>query len=263
MKWIRLWVDNHMNKDTCWKDLNLAERGAFYSLLIVAGKCNLNGEIAVAPSVGYSDKQLAAMLHCTEGEYAQHLAKLTALKMVERRPDDTLFIVNWSSYQDEFARQRKYKMRKQLDKKATDSATPESYGLGYTPEDRSQKTEVKKTNKKSVDPALRARWDFLINLFANAFKQATGSPYMRTFDQDTIWAKKMIALLQDSAESEVAARLDRAVERYRTDPQYSPFPTSAIAFQGRVWNRYAGNGKPSKPVSRAMTPAEVEAGLRD
>jgi hypothetical protein len=117
--------------------------------------------------------------------------------------------------------------------------------------------------KKSVDPALRARWDKLISLFAEAFKKATGSPYMRTFDQDTIWAKKMIALLQDSAESEVAARLDRAVERYRTDPQYSPFPTSAIAFQGRVWNRYAAPSKPSQPTRRAMTPAEVEASLRD
>jgi hypothetical protein len=119
------------------------------------------------------------------------------------------------------------------------------------------------TSGKSVDPVMKAREDVLINQFATAFEKATGSPYMRSFGEDRKWAKTMISLLQDSAESEVAARLDRAVERYRTDPQYSPFPTSAIAFQGRVWNRYAAPSKPSQPTRRAMTPAEVEASLRD
>lgn len=103
----------------------------------------------------------------------------------------------------------------------------------------------------------------LIDLFANAFLEATGGQYMRSFGPDRLWARRMITFLKDSAEAEVAARLARAVERNRTDPKFSPFPTAAHLFSGKVWNRYAGNGKPSKPVSRAMTPAEVEASLRD
>lgn len=107
MKWIRLWVGETF-QSTTFSELNIGERGIWYSLLIMAGM-NIRhpGTVELRDGVPYSDISMSEMLNCGVSEWVSSREKLVNVGKIRIAPNGTIKIVNWSKYQTEYQKYRK------------------------------------------------------------------------------------------------------------------------------------------------------------
>ncbi len=106
-QWIKLWVRESLT-GTMRFDFTPAERGVWYDLLLLTGNCRLDGIIAAGPGCPYPYEWIAGTLNIT-----MKLLKTTLLKCKQSdritENGDGIHITNWSKYQSEYNRQKKYR----------------------------------------------------------------------------------------------------------------------------------------------------------
>lgn len=99
LPWIKMWLESL--DDPKLTRLSLAERGAWWGLLELAGKCDAGGKI-LSGSVGLDMDEIADALHIKTGEDRQSLESMIT-KMEKRGSlkwnDDILVIVHWEERQ--------------------------------------------------------------------------------------------------------------------------------------------------------------------
>ena len=99
LPWIKMWLE--ALDDPKLIRLSLAERGAWWGLLQLAGKCNANGKL-VSGGVGLDIDEIADALHIKSGEDRQALESMIA-KMEKRGSliwnDDVLTVVHYEERQ--------------------------------------------------------------------------------------------------------------------------------------------------------------------
>jgi len=116
VRWIRLWTEQTVY-GTTFQELTAAERGIWFSLLVVAGLPPTEGIIELRKRVGYTPEGLAAFLQVDKDELVEAIRKLIDLKKLSTLPRKSsrfplelrLKVCNWKHYQTEYAQYRKSK----------------------------------------------------------------------------------------------------------------------------------------------------------
>ena len=126
MRWIRLWTEETLT-GTTFSELNAAQRGIWFSLLILAGRPPREGIVEARKGVGYAPEHLALELQVDKDVLMDAIKRLIEVKKVSTIPSKStrfpleirLKIAKWKQYQTEYAKYRKGKKDKRL-------------GVGYT-----------------------------------------------------------------------------------------------------------------------------------
>lgn len=114
MKWIRLWTEETI-KGTTFQELDVTERGIWFSLLAMAGTSLSPGIVEIRKGVGYSIKFLAEFISCDEKILQKTLKKLQKFRKIELLKDKKrVKIVNWEKYQTRYAKYYKDKQDNEL-----------------------------------------------------------------------------------------------------------------------------------------------------
>lgn len=101
MKWIRLWVDEVV-KGTTFDELNLAERGLWWSLLLLAGDSLNPGIVEIRKEVAFTHETLASVVNCDRKILRKYIKKLISVGKIAQLKDGRLQIVNWKKYQTRY-----------------------------------------------------------------------------------------------------------------------------------------------------------------
>lgn len=101
MKWIRLWIEETL-KGTTFDELNLAERGGWFSLLILAGNSQTPGIIEIRKGKPYKLETLAELINCSVEELKTIIEKLVTVGKIKVLDDGRIQIVNWDKYQTHY-----------------------------------------------------------------------------------------------------------------------------------------------------------------
>ena len=106
-KWIKLWVSESLRGTTRF-DFTSEERGTWYDLLAMAGDSRQDGFIAPGEDRGYPSEWIAATLNIPVELLKRTVDKCVKSKRLELTPKG-IRILNWSKYQSEYDRQKKYR----------------------------------------------------------------------------------------------------------------------------------------------------------
>ncbi len=119
----RTWIKVYCNK---WLEGTLREetsdvRGVWIDLLVLAGSGQYGdtGEIKLSNGVGFTDRQIAEILHISPALWRRAKARFIETGRIIMTPRGAISITNWSKYQSEYERQKPYRERK------AESPTPE------------------------------------------------------------------------------------------------------------------------------------------
>lgn len=113
MKWIRLWVDEVV-KGTTFDELNLAERGLWWSLLLLAGDSLNPGIVEIRREVAYTHETLASVVNCDRKILAKYIKKLISVGKIAQLKDGRLQIINWKKYQTRYEKYYKNNANNEL-----------------------------------------------------------------------------------------------------------------------------------------------------
>ncbi len=152
--WIKVYCDN-------WIQGTLREetpeiRGVWVDLLALAGSGQYGdtGEIKLTNGVGYTDGQIAEILHISKSLWRKAQQRLLETERIGISPRGAIRIVNWSKYQSEYNRQKPYRQQKQ----ATEVQQNNGDNQSFTPEQNSpfanpleKEIESEKESKKLQD----------------------------------------------------------------------------------------------------------------
>lgn len=106
-RWIKLWVAESL-RGTIRFDFSSEERGVWYDLLIMAGDCREDGYIAPGEDRGYPLEWIAGALNIPLKLLERVLKKCVDTDRIEMT-DKGVLIKNWTKYQSEYDRQKKYR----------------------------------------------------------------------------------------------------------------------------------------------------------
>ncbi len=119
----RTWIKIYCNK---WLTGTLREdasdvRGVWIDLLTFAGggQYGDTGEIKLTNGVGFTDGQIAEILHIPKSLWRKAKHRLLETERIKISPKGAIRITNWSKYQSEYNRQKPYRQPKE------DTSTPE------------------------------------------------------------------------------------------------------------------------------------------
>lgn len=116
MKWIKIWTEEIV-KGTTFTELNAENRGIWFSFLALAG-LEGTGLIQAGIGRGYSDISLADILNIELTQLVEAKEKLIKFKKIKVSPEGIIEILNWTKYQDEYHRQKPYRVtKKEIHKK--------------------------------------------------------------------------------------------------------------------------------------------------
>ena len=101
MKWIRLWTDEVL-KGTTFTELNLAERGFWWSLLLLAGDSLNPGIVELRKNVAHTPSTLAFMLNIDPRTVRKCTDKLVSVGKIVILNDGRIQICNWQKYQTRY-----------------------------------------------------------------------------------------------------------------------------------------------------------------
>ena len=101
MKWIRLWTDEVL-KGTTFTELNLAERGFWWSLLLLAGDSLNPGIVELRKNVAHTPSTLAFMLNIDARTVRKCTDKLVSVGKIVILNDGRIQICNWQKYQTRY-----------------------------------------------------------------------------------------------------------------------------------------------------------------
>ena len=114
-KWVKIWVDESLT-GTVRFDLTPAERSIWYDLIILAGACRVPGQISSNETTPFPHDYIANLLQVPLDLLQTTLKKLADTGRVSEN-ENGIHIINWSKYQSEYDRQKKYRGRKETQDK--------------------------------------------------------------------------------------------------------------------------------------------------
>jgi hypothetical protein len=134
--WIKVYCDN-------WIQGTLREetpdvRGIWADLLALAGGNQYGdiGEIKLTIGVGYTDEQIASILYIKKSLWRKAKLRLLETERIKISPKGAISITNWSKYQSEYNRQKRYRAGKERN---------------FTPEPEIPLNNPSKENKKEIE----------------------------------------------------------------------------------------------------------------
>jgi hypothetical protein len=141
MKWIKLWTQETIT-GTTFTELDAAQRGIWFSLLLLAGRAPREGIVEARQGQGYTVEHLAGEINVDPDLILPTIKRLLEVKKISLLPKTQAFpppklrlkVRNWKKYQTEYARYRKGKTSKDL-------------GTGYTSNGVSKPTSNQKTEQ--------------------------------------------------------------------------------------------------------------------
>lgn len=106
-RWIKLWTQETLYGTTI-KELEPAERWVWLGFLALAGDSIEPGKIQAAPSIPWTDAQLAQLLGISTSVLQSAKAKMVEHGKITIN-SEIIIIANWEKYQSEYDRTKKYK----------------------------------------------------------------------------------------------------------------------------------------------------------
>ena len=120
--WIKVYITGWLHGSVRWQ-LKPEERSVFIDLLLLAGECGREGEIADNDGKAFPLDFIASQLHIDV-----ELLKTTLVKCQQDKrliiKAGVITIVNWKAYQSEYERQKQYRDGKKPD------VDPEKFAKG-------------------------------------------------------------------------------------------------------------------------------------
>lgn len=110
--WIKLWVDQSLH-GTLRFDMDAAERGVWYDLLLLAASCKQDGVISPGPGLTYPETWIAGTLNIPLPLLRKTLEKCVKSERISMNGDG-IVILNWTKYQSEYDRQKPSREKKKL-----------------------------------------------------------------------------------------------------------------------------------------------------
>ncbi len=109
--WVKMWVAECL-EGTIRFEFSPAERGVWYDLILLAGRCRIPGIIAANENAPYPHSYIAGLLNIDQGLLQTTLEKC---QKSDRIVEDErgIVLVNWEHYQSEYERQKPYRQRKE------------------------------------------------------------------------------------------------------------------------------------------------------
>jgi hypothetical protein len=153
MKWIRLWTQETID-GTTFDELDAAERGIWFSLLLLAGLPPNEGIVELRKGVGYEPSHLAQKINVDPDLILPTITHLLEVKKVSLLPKSAGFppekirlkIRNWNKYQTEYSRYRKGKTSKDLGTGYASGTPPLDSPPRQSKSKKQSKSESKKEN---------------------------------------------------------------------------------------------------------------------
>jgi len=112
MKWIRIWTEETL-RGTTFSELDVKERGIWFSLLVMAGASATPGIVELRKEVAYPLEFLAITINCPLEDLKSTLQKLQHYEKVKILEDGRIKIVNWDRYQTRYQKYVKPKQETQ------------------------------------------------------------------------------------------------------------------------------------------------------
>jgi len=105
MEWIKLHTRGCLRGSIRF-DMNSAQRGVWYDLLLLAGESRTRGKIQASEGLAYPLPYIAGLLRVPEKLLSETLAICGSEGRIQM--DETgITIVNWSEYQSDYQRKKK------------------------------------------------------------------------------------------------------------------------------------------------------------
>ena len=161
MKWVRLWVEETL-KGTTFQELDVAERGVWFSLLVMAGDSLEPGVVQMRKGVGYTPGYLATFINCEERllqKALKLLQKVGKIKVTSGSKDGKIYptlpviieICKWEKYQSRY--DKYYKGRELEEKEQTGDGRKVGRNNGISMPGRKEvEGEVEEDNISGGDP---------------------------------------------------------------------------------------------------------------
>ena len=110
--WIKVYCDNWISGTIREEQPDI--RSVWIDLLTFAGSGQFGdtGEIKLANGVGFTDRQIAEIMHIKTSLWKRAKARFLISERIEINPKGAISIVNWSIYQSEYNRQKSYRQSK-------------------------------------------------------------------------------------------------------------------------------------------------------
>lgn len=107
--WIKVYCDKWL--EGTLREEEPAVRGVWIDLLTLAGggKYGDSGEIKLTNGVGYSDRQMCEILTIKRSLWKRAKQRFLDTNRIEISPRGAISIVNWTKYQSEYERQKRYR----------------------------------------------------------------------------------------------------------------------------------------------------------
>lgn len=127
-RWRRTWVKIYVNEcleGTIRFDFTPAERGVWYDLILLAGRCRIPGLIAANENAPYPHSYIAGLLNIDQGLFETTLEKCKKSNRILENSEG-IKLINWEHYQSEYERQKPYRQKAKEDD--PDKYTKGKYG---------------------------------------------------------------------------------------------------------------------------------------
>lgn len=108
--WVKIWVDECL-QGTIRFDFTPAERGVWYDLILLAGRCRVPGVISPNGESPYPQSYIAGLLNISLELLETTLEKCKTSGRI-RETKRGIELVNWGHYQSEYERQKPYRQQK-------------------------------------------------------------------------------------------------------------------------------------------------------
>ncbi|MBA7713276.1 hypothetical protein ES703_122277 [subsurface metagenome] len=108
--WVKMWVNESL-EGTIRFDFTPAERGVWYDLILMAGRCRVPGVISANETTPYPHSYIAGILNVDLELLDTTIEKCKKSGRIKENKQG-LQLVNWEHYQSEYQRQRPYRQGK-------------------------------------------------------------------------------------------------------------------------------------------------------
>jgi hypothetical protein len=126
LDWIKQWIREDLEGPIRF-DLSPAERGVYYDLRLLAGRCNKAGKLVSENNTPFSETYIAGVLNIDRRLLRNCLQKCTALGLLRCNQEEGICDLHWTSTQSDYNRQKPY--RHKPSESRTDS-DPDKYIKG-------------------------------------------------------------------------------------------------------------------------------------